>query len=303
MMHASRSMTTPSVTELIVEQGPQQGARLTLSPGRYVAGSALSDDIVLLDPSLLPGHFVIDIGEEVVVQAADGSLELDGPAGRRLAIGETISCTRALRFTAGETIFRLTVPRSSSRGRDWARINRVIATGAAALGVAAAVFFFASPTGNAAMQPVVGKLHMPLQAALPAPGLAGAVVPDMAAAMQASLGAARLDMVNASRGVDGVLTLSGTVTPAQQAALRDIERGFDNRFGAQALLVDDVQVANEAPLLAVRAAWTGTDPYVIDGDGDRLLVGARLPSGWTIAGITADTVLLHRGSRSLALRY
>lgn len=303
MMHASRSITTPSVAQLIVERGPQQGARLSLLPGRYVAGSALSDDIVLLDPSLLPGHFVIDIGDEVVVRAADGSLELDGPARTRLAVGETMPCTRALRFTAGETTFQLTVPSSASSGGRWKRANRVLATGAAALGVAAAVFFFASPTGNAAMQPPVGGLHVPLQAALPSPGLAGPAVPDVAGVMQASLGAARLDMVNALRGADGVLTLSGTVTPAQQAALRDIERGFDSRFGAHALLVDDVQVANEAPLLAVRAAWTGSDPFVIDGDGDRLLVGARLPSGWTIAGITPDTILLRRGSRSLALRY
>ena len=77
----------------------------------------------------------------------------------------------------------------------------------------------------------------------------------------------------------------------------------ENESDLYALLVDQVRVAAEKPPLAVRAAWTGAEPYVIDGAGQKLFLGARLPDGWTVSAITSDAVLLRRGSRLLAVHF
>ena len=80
-------------------------------------------------------------------------------------------------------------------------------------------------------------------------------------------------------------------------------RQFDGAFGARAMLIDDVKLADERPPLVVRAAWTGAEPYVIDGAGERLLLGARLSGGWVITGIAGDCVTLQREGRRLAVHF
>ena len=115
--------------------------------------------------------------------------------------------------------------------------------------------------------------------------------------------AAQLDGIRLGQAADGSVTLTGTVSPAQEPSLRSVQRWFDAAFGARLMLIDGVKVTNEPPPLAVRAAWPGAEPYVIDGGGQRLLLGARLASGWVITAIAGDCVTLQRDGRTMAVHF
>ena len=42
---------------------------------------------------------------------------------------------------------------------------------------------------------------------------------------------------------------------------------------------------------------------MIDGSGERLLLGARLPGGWVLAAIAPDALLLRQGARAVTVHY
>ena len=132
---------------------------------------------------------------------------------------------------------------------------------------------------------------------------AAAPAPDLLGALKARLADAGLDAVTAAQGSDGTLMLAGVIPPAREPALRDVQRWFDGASGARTVLVSTVRVAAEKPPLAIQAAWTGADPYVIDGAGQKLFVGAGLPEGWSVLSIASGTVLLERGARRLAVHF
>jgi len=56
-------------------------------------------------------------------------------------------------------------------------------------------------------------------------------------------------------------------------------RWFDTAATGRAVLVDRVNVAAAAASLQVQAVYTGLTPYVIDGEGQKLFIGASLPDG------------------------
>ena len=63
------------VPELTIEVGPQQGARIRLTPGCYRAGSAVCNDIVLLDASVAATHFLLEVSAGAVrIEADEGPL-------------------------------------------------------------------------------------------------------------------------------------------------------------------------------------------------------------------------------------
>ncbi len=302
-MQSSHAMGGSLDPELMVEQGPHQGARIALPAGCYSVGSALSNDVVLLDPRLASHHFTVDVGpDSVFLTANSGPIHVRG---RRRALrpgAAATRCTRTIHFKAGDTSFLLslpTLPLSCSPGRRRVTLS---ATGAAAFAAFVLLFTFASATDGAVVQPFLSK-SVVAEAMLAVPAQPLPTARDVVAETQAHLKMAQLDTVTMTKGPDGALILSGTISPAQEATLRNMQHWFDGAFGARMLLLDQVRVAAEKPPLAVQAAWTGTEPYIIDGSGQKLFLGARLADGWTVLAITPDTVLLQRGARSLAVHF
>ena len=311
--------------QLVIERGRQQGACLQLAPGRHSVGSAVSSDIVLLDPMLAGAHFSVEVGaDEVVVHAAEDMVRVDGTRRAVLAAGTAAACRRTTRFEAGGTVLvlRLPVPAvAAPRRRVW------LGAGAAVLGAVVLTAAFATATDGAAINPLpvrpagAAVAGAAVLAASPSAGLPGAPpgalpgpatrsLPGPAAdpagplrEVRSRLGAAGLDTVVAVQASDGAIRLEGTVAPAREAALREVHRWFDGAFGGRSLLVSAVRVASERPPLAVQAAWSGANPYVIDGGGQKLFLGARLADDWVIEAITADMVRLQRGSRSLLVHF
>ncbi len=89
----------------------------------------------------------------------------------------------------------------------------------------------------------------------------------------------------------------------QLPAWREAQRWFDARFGGSAVLVDLVAASAAAPPLAIQAVWSGPDPYIIDGAGQKLFPGALLRTGWTLDRVEPDRVIIRRGSQTLAVRF
>ena len=282
-------MRHPLSTELVIVGGPQLGARMALPSGQHRVGSSLSSDVVVLDPSMADAHFEIDIAANGAATLRALSAVSLGTRPRLLEAGGSRSVRSSLRFDAGATCFRL----SSTRMAGSHHLSRGVATVAAALCFCLASVFVVSRTDSATLQ------RLPHVAEV-APAR---TLPDPLLLTHARLRGAGLDGLALTRGADGALTLTGTVSPSQVAAVRDLQFWFDGQFGTRALLVDRVVVGGAPPSLSVRAAWTGSEPYVIDGSGERLLLGARLPGGWVLSAIAPDALLLRQGGRAVTVRY
>mgnify|MGYP001289233950 CR=1 FL=1 len=56
-----------------------------------------------------------------------------------------------------------------------------------------------------------------------------------------------------------------------------------------------------AAALAVRAVWFGPTPYVVVDQGKRLVEGAALGDGWTLARIADRQLVLAQGERRVLL--
>ncbi len=282
--------------ELVIETGPQQGAHIRLEPGRYRAGSAVCNDIVLLGLGVADTHFLLEVSEAAIrIEADEAPLAIPGRR-RGLPVGASpLLCSKPLRFAAGDTQFLLDPAGATPPARK-RRVRLVLALPIVACGM----LLVASGTAPASIMAVAPQ-PTPIRdtAARPAPPSTDEILDQL----RAKLHAARLDSVQPVSAADGSVALTGTVPPAQEPPLRAVQRWFDAAFGARLVLVDGVKVANEPPPLAVRAAWTGAEPYVIDGAGQRLLLGARLPSGWVVAAIAEDCVTLQRDGRTLAVHF
>ena len=295
---------------LTIESGAQSGARTTISPGLHSVGADLGSDVVLFDPVLAGTHLTLEreAGERepggIRLRALGGPVSLAD--GTELAPGEATLCRGSTRFRAGGTSFRLDNPRTA-QPRPARRLPARRLTGRAALvglGLGAActlaaavgITLAAAPTAEAVLPPARAEAKAaPVRPASPVAGVLEAV--------RARLASAGFETVSLAALPDGSVAARGQIAPPQEAAWRDVERWFDGAYGGRAVLVDQVRVAAEAPPLAVQAVWPGRNPYVVDGSGEKLFVGAPLPGGWTIEGISAERILLRRGGQTLAVRF
>jgi hypothetical protein len=102
---------------------------------------------------------------------------------------------------------------------------------------------------------------------------------------------------------EGSIRASGTITPADVSKWQGLKRWADSTYGGSMLLVDEVVVAAKPVSLAIQSAWLGNTPYVIDGSGEKLFVGAAVADGWMIEGIESGTVRLKRQSQRVSVKF
>lgn len=293
-MPAEHADAVFAVGTLVVESPIHGTIFLPLRAGCTSIGSALSADLVLGDPTIAGVHFRLHAGRVLTLEAVDapvafGDTDAQTPGGARALL-----CTTE--FRAGGVLMRVEVTPRTVPAPNPAS-NPVWHRSAVALAVltiaGSAAFAFAgrapSPAGAAA-------------SAIPAPGLELSAPPTLAA-LQAKLEERGLGLVRVEVLQDGSYRAIGTVSPGEGPAWRDVTRWFDEAAGGRTVLVDQVAAVSVAPPLAIQSAWVGTRPYVIDGAGQKLFVGAVLANGWTIEGIEAGRVTVRRQAQRLAVRF
>jgi hypothetical protein len=105
------------------------------------------------------------------------------------------------------------------------------------------------------------------------------------------------------RAADGAVLATGTILPPDRPAWLDAQKWFDRHLGGQYALATQVDIVPpaELPALDVAAVSMRPVPSVITRDGERYMVGAVLPGGWSIADIAADAVILRGGAREIRI--
>ncbi len=293
--------------EIIVLSGPHAGARWAVGGQPGTLGTSSECAIVLADPQLRPVHLLIEAARrgaavtpfgDVAVEAdetSEGDVTHFVPGTPRLLLRDTI-------LTAGETrlLFKLTSPDSdlaavarSPRSRAGRRVITAALVALSLFGVSAALLY---PNGRPASSARASTLVR----------LAPRPVPSAAAALtflRAAAAARGLASISFEAGSDGTVVASGDLPSADHAVWESVARAFDARYEGRVVMLDQVGTFDGGPVLTVAAVWLGANPYVVDGGGDWLHEGAALPNGWRLAKIDEGSLLLHRGGRTLRLRY
>jgi len=289
-MRPNRPSEIPVTGELIVESAVHGTIRAPLQPGVTAVGRSISSDLVLGDPSLGGTHFRLHVGPTLRLEAVEKSLVLTGAG--VIEPGHARLLDRGVEFRAGDIAMRLDVvcPPVEKPSTIW---RRVAAAGAVLACAGSAAYAFAGRT------PVQAMAVAPLPAALRTEAVA---LPDVAA-MRTQLDRRHLGSVQVEALADGSYRASGTVAMHEVNDWRDIRRWLDEASAGRTVLVDRVAVAAAPPPLAIQSAWIGAQPYVIDGTGQKLFVGAVVANEWTIEGIEAGRVTMRRQGQHLAVTF
>ncbi len=291
---------------LIVESGVHQGARAALARGRSLVGSSADKDIIISD--FRDGTaFTLDHRGRDIMLHADAAVEF--PGRKPLAPRQSRRCVSSVRFTSGGVTLRLEIAAASSatradsglRGIGW-RLPAIVAAALAAISLVPLISFSTASSTT--------RSDDALMATASIPTASGRVLPSSQSRQQFALDQLRQHLAAIDLGSliltaqpDGAIEARGQISKAQQAAWREVGHWFDSIAAGQAVLVDAVTVTADAQPLAIQAVWSGDNPYVIDGGGEKLFVGSALPSGWTVSGIDRSRVLIKRGDETVAVRF
>ena len=289
-MQAAQSEKAYVTGALVVESAVHGRIRVPLSPGTIAIGRAISSDLVLGDSSVGGTHFRLHVGSTLSLEAVDQPLVFTGA--RVIAPGQTSVVEQATGFSAGEVSMHLDIvcPPVNRPNPAWQRIA-ASAVLLAFAGSAAYAFAGRAPLPGTAIAPLV---EVPRQEA--------ASLLDLAA-LQARLDQQHLGSVAIEALPDGSYRATGKVAPQEAAAWHDATRWFDEGSAGRVVLIDRVTIAVATPPLAIQSAWVGATPYVIDGAGQKLFVGAVVADGWTIEGIEAGRVTVKRQGQRLAVTF
>lgn len=291
-MQATQAEKAYVTGALVVESAVHGRIRIPLAPGTISIGRAISSDLVLGDPSVGGTHLRLHVGSTLSLEAVDQPLILTGT--EVIVPGQTSVVAQAIEFRVGEVSMRLDavfpLVRKPHLHPAWQRIA-----------ASAVLLAFA---GSAAYA-FAGRAPLPGTAAAPiaeVPREEAASPPDLAA-LQARLDQQHLGSIAIAALPDGSYRATGRVAPQEVAAWHDTTRWFDEGSAGHAVLIDKVTVAAAVPPLAIQSAWVGAQPYVIDGAGQKLFVGAVVADGWAIEGIEAGRVTVKRQGQHLAVTF
>lgn len=269
---------------------------LPLACGSISVGRDLASDLVLADSTIAGLHFKLHVGAKVSLEAFSPIILV--PDGDMLP-GQLRVLDADTAFKAGNVPVHIQLathpmlqPSQPASGRS--RLRYKLAAAAMVLVcIGSATLAFAGR--DAARDQPVPAPKQAQQVSMPAP-LARA-------AIQSQLDERQLGSVRIEELTDGSYRATGTVTPHEAPSWRAVAQWLDATQGGRVILVDKVVVASPGPQLSVQAAWIGERPYVIDGSGQKLFIGAVLADGWAIEGIEAGRVTLKRQGRSMAVRF
>ncbi len=288
---------------LVILDGLQAGSEVRLSPGESRIGNGTDCTIVVADPAMQHSHFEVLVGASTVIRALKSLALFDGSV---VGAGTELIVTGRTSFTAGDTRFCLQAPeQQTSPGDAFSSGARPRRSSSKRL-VLPLAFAIALVAGCSAL--VAGlrtSAHHAEATTLPVPRLSleqdGAAV--AVAAFRRMLDRSGLRTVTLAARADGTVLASGLLTTDDQASWQFARQWYDSRFGARNVLIEQLFPPGSLPLLRIAAVWTGANPYVVDGQGERLRPGAALDDGWSIDRIDAEHVFVRRGTQTVALRY
>jgi hypothetical protein len=247
-------------------------------------------------------------GRSLVLSAVGCDADVDGKALRR---GRDRRLKRSSSLVVGGIAFRLKFPMTAGSGgllRGSRSFGAGFAAGVAGTAMLVATALIASPSSPPPMRFADGALEMMGGGAAKVEAIAPQATHarDSAALLKdlrQQLASAGLDEVSVNIQSDGAVEAVGRIGPAKGEAWRAAVRWFDTAAAGRAVLVDRVSVTAAAASLQVQAVYTGLTPYVIDGEGQKLFIGASLPDGSVIQKIESERVLLKRGDQLVAVRF
>jgi hypothetical protein len=298
---------------LLVEGGIHRSAAVEVPVGESDVGSDAANDVVVSD---LPAPTAFRLkwdGRCLVLSAVGCDADVDGKALRR---GRDRRLKRSSSLVVGGIAFRLKLPMTADSVGSVSLLRGSRSFGARFACFAAGIACTAALAGSA----LVASPSLPpprfADGALEMTGVGAAQVDaietkekharDSATLLQdlrQQLASAGLDEVLVNIQPDGAVEAAGRIVPAKGEAWRAAVRWFDTAAGGRAVLVDRVTVTAAAASLQVQAVYTGLTPYVIDGEGQKLFIGASLPDGSVIQKIGSESVLLKRGDQLVAVRF
>lgn len=310
---SSSASASEVVTTLRVTAGLHRGATIELTDPVCRIGSDDTADVLLGDPDTAPEQLLLRFhGRQVAVEAVGSDVVVNG---RVVTRGTGLRSELPIELRFHDVALTLTrpptpslipalpkLPAMSPRWRSSINRGATVTALVATLGVLALYEFIDVNQAGANIGNVTTATALNPQA------LEGArqMVADAPLSPSASLrqrlsdaGLASLDVTDHG----GYLSVSGHYKADQAESWNQTQRWFDQHYGSRNVLLNDAtpQQAPVQPDLRLQAVWLGDNPYVIDDHGKRLYPGAALESGWVIAAIQPDQVMLRRGDDQFAL--
>ena len=288
---------------LVIENGPQAGASVRLSRGTYGVGRAIVADIVIGDDSLEDRHFEVVVGDAVYLSPLSGGLS--GGNGRPLNHGRRLRLNKAFGIQAGQTRFRL-IPDASTSIMNWRPRSGITSASTLLLAFAFGSLFIFSPTAEPSS--LVSLAKVPHRLSMVDHKRTSAIerrpdFPAAARAFAAELTRVGLSEVSIVAAGQGAIAADGSIGSSQNASWDEARRWFDKTLGSDFVLINRLSPPRHSAPLSVVAVWSGPEPYVIDQQGKKLFLGNVLPTGWSIAAIHPDRLLLRRAGQLLVVRF
>jgi hypothetical protein len=302
MSHNTRVTHVPL---LLVEGGIHRSATVEIPVGESDVGSDVASHVVVSD---LPAPTAFRLkwdGRSLVLSAVGCDADVDRKALRR---GQDRRLKRSSSLVVGGIAFRLKLPMTAELS-GLPRGSRGFAAGVACTAALATTALIAAPTLPPPMHFPGGSRQM---REMTGSAKAVAIAPeakhsrDSAALLKdfrQHLASSGLDKIAVDVQPDGAVEAVGVIVPAKGEAWRAAMRWFDTAAAGRAVLVDRVRVGVAVGSLQVQAVYTGVTPYVIDGEGQKLFIGASLPDGSVIQKIESQSVVVKRGDQLVAVRF
>lgn len=295
--------TGPKVA-LCVTKGMHAGASMDLVDRFYTIGSSTASDIVLRDAGIVAVHARLrSKGGRFEIEAAGGDVFLAGAA----IIPQGHGRRGRLPFEASIGGAQIKVAVSAQERVKSQVSRRPLFVG---LGVGVAVLVMAAAANGISLakperNPQSASATILRQKPIPVHGPRQQVaVAEAATQLRMRLSQAALDTLNV-RDAQGRLIVEGSLQKRQAENWTEVRLWFDQAYGANVLLVSNVDVEGgaHAPRIPLQAIWYGQPPYIITADGARYYEGAFVEDGWTIAEIGEKELLLTKSGATVALKY
>ena len=298
----TRDSNLPS---LIVEGGLHRTAVAQVPVGGISVGSDAGSAIVVSDLPAASAFRLTWDRRAILLEAVECDAAVNG---RRLARGRSRVIKRASTFTSGGIAFRLEWPQApvATSAPAWRRQSFAagVACTIALTATAALVAAPSWPPGpRLAGPPQVAAVSLPAASELAPPVKPVHSGVALLGDFRRQLASAGLDGISVDLQPDGGFAASGRILPVKGEAWRAAVRWFDGAAKGRAALLDRVEVTNAATALQIQAVYTGLTPYVIDGEGQKLFLGASLPDGSVIQTIESRRVVVKRGDQLVAVRF
>ena len=288
--------------------GPQRGAARTLRTGQIVLGASEGADVVLLDAAVADMHVRLRFARSVFGILTEATALAPGVrvAGRMLESGQAVgSLPLPVEIAIGDTVLIIgrdgaTAPQAPRRipRRGRRRGDPVLMVSAGALlllmlGSAAWTLTQAEPgftVGRNAPASVV-----PVRAETSR---------DWRAEVVAQLDGAGLgDRTHVAALADGLMQVSGALSPEDMVRLREVQVWYDSEVGAPPLIWEVVRLAPLTDLPALGMVRTSAPQAVILVDGSEISLGDTLVDRWRLVGIEPGILWLERDGDRRSVTY